>query len=926
MIKKNIKFVIAAIFILLTCVSNLFAQIVTEPIFPFQNGAVTIILDTKNTALNNYTGELYAHTGVRLQGSDTWSYVIGEWGNNDTQPQLRYEGDGIYKLEISPDINTFYNLPFSADVHELAFVFRTSDGTSQTADMFVRVYDESLNVAIHTPLDQSVVQAGTSVEIVTSSINARSMTLYIDDNEVAATTESELSYSYTPELGSHSIKVIATDGLEHVEVVHRLLARDTITVQEIPETWREGINYPNDSAVGLVLYAPYKDFVYVIGDFNDWTPNNDFLMKKAPEGDLWWLEVNGLTPGLEYGFQYYIDAELKIADPYSTQISDPWNDSEIPERNYPNMYEYPEGKTTEIVTVVQTKQDAYQWEVENFDAPNQENLVIYELLVRDFTDERTFNSLIDTLDYIANLGVNAVELMPVNEFEGNISWGYNPSFYFAVDKFYGTKNDFKRLVDECHKRGIAVILDMVLNHSFGSSPMVRMYFEGGKPSALNPWYNREHNFLNPDAHWGYDFNHESEATRKFVDSVNNYWLSVYKVDGFRFDFTKGFTNEIKDNNDPWGSNYDASRVAILKRMADMIWKNHPHAYVTFEHLAENSEEKELADYGIMLWGNMNHNFNEGTMGWVNDGKSDIRGISYQHKNWNEPHLIAYAESHDEERLMYKNLQYGNSNVAVYDLKSEGNALKRMELAAVFLLSVPGPKLIWQFGEFGYDVSINFNGRTGIKPTKWDYLSDWRREYLHDVYASMINLAVNNPIFDAEDYYFDAYGPLKRLKLNAGEDGKAIVIGNWGLTTAAIDPQFYSTGTWYEYFTGEALEVTDINAKITLAPGEYRIYFDSAVDSPDIPVFKTERTGFSDIKIYPNPNNGNFIIELPGMDDANTTIETKLYTINGQLAAQHSYPASEQKQKVRFTKQQVPGIYFMELKSKNLNHLKKVIVK
>src|SRR5690606_13569406 len=105
------------------------------------------------------------------------------------------------------------------------------------------------------------------------------------------------------------------------------------------------------------------------------------------------------------------------------------------------------------------------------------------------------------------------------------------------------------------------------NHSYGQSPLVRMYFENGKPAANNPWYNVDHNFQNTDAHWGYDFNHESPHTKAFVDSVNAFWLTHYKVDGFRFDFTKGFSNTVYGPSD-WGSAYDAARIANLKRMTD----------------------------------------------------------------------------------------------------------------------------------------------------------------------------------------------------------------------------------------------------------------------------------------------------------------------------------------------------------------------
>ena len=167
--------------------------------------------------------------------------------------------------------------------------------------------------------------------------------------------------------------------------------------------------------------------------------------------------------------------------------------------------------------------------------------------IRDFTSEHSFNAAKDKLPYLKQLGINAIELMPVNEFEGNSSWGYNPSFYFAVDKYYGTKNDMRAFVDECHRQGIAVIIDLVLNHSFGQSPFYLLYREAdGTPSADNPWYNQKSNIPNAALQWGYDFNHQSTYTRALVDSVAGFWMKEYKVDGFRYDFTKGFSNTSQD--------------------------------------------------------------------------------------------------------------------------------------------------------------------------------------------------------------------------------------------------------------------------------------------------------------------------------------------------------------------------------------------
>lgn len=444
---------------------------------------------------------------------------------------------------------------------------------------------------------------------------------------------------------------------------------------------------------------------------------------------------------------------------------------------------------------------------------------IYEILIRDFTEQGTIKAVQEKISYLKNLGVNAIELMPFNEFEGNNSWGYNPSFYFATDKAYGTPNDYKAFIDACHSNGIAVIMDMVLNHSYGQSPMVRMYQGSDKnPTADNPWYNK----ISPNSSysWGYDFNHESKYTQAFVDSVCAYWMKEYKVDGFRFDFTKGFTNTKSD-----GWSKDDSRIAILKRMASEIWKRKSDAIVIFEHLTANDEEKILADYGVKLWGNMNYNFNEATMGWGaeagdNGLKGDVSWASYKKREWTKPNLVAYMESHDEERIMFKNNSYGKS-YGDYNVKNLATGLKRTEAAAVILMSLPGPKMIWQFGELGYDEELN-NDRLGEKPPHWEYYDVPARKNLYDVFAKMNKLRNTNTTFYTSDYTIDLANQYKQVLLKSSTES-ICAIANFDVTELTQKVNFGKTGNWQDYFTGNQLNVSDNSIDITLQPGEYRLY-------------------------------------------------------------------------------------------------------
>jgi hypothetical protein len=492
--------------------------------------------------------------------------------------------------------------------------------------------------------------------------------------------------------------------------------------------------------------------------------------------------------------------------------------------------------------------------------------------LRDFIEAHDWQTLTDTLEYFSRLGINAIELMPVNEFEGNESWGYNPSFYFAPDKYYGPGDDLRAFVDSCHGRGIAVIIDMVLNHSYGQSPLVQLYFDDatGKVTPENPWYNVES--PNPVFSWGYDFNHESPLTREFVDRVTRFWLTAYQVDGFRFDFTKGFTNTPGD-----GGAYDGARIEILKRMADKIWEVDPDAYVILEHLAENSEEKVLSDYGMMLWGNLNYNYNEATMGYHENGKSDFSWISYQKRGWSQPHLVGYMESHDEERLMYKNLTYGNSS-AVYDIQELPTALERMELAGVFFFPVPGPKMIWQFGEVGYDYSIDEGCRVCNKPIRWDYMDEEDRWRIYQVWGALIGLKSDEPAFGSADYNLMVSGPCKRIEINH-PDMDVRIVGNFDVNSLAVDPHFDSDGWWYDYFSGDSLLVSGDYGSVNLEPGAYHIYTTKRLEIP--PIFdngpEPEPGAFI---VYPNPVS-DFLILSPAAGEATVS----LYSASGQLVLQ-----------------------------------------
>lgn len=597
---------------------------------------------------------------------------------------------------------------------------------------------------------------------------------------------------------------------------------DSTAYAVIPSGAKDGVNFSNNGTTVLFnLYAPKKKSVFVIGDFNNWTKSSAYQAKPTKDSSRWIVQVNGLDPNTEYAFQYLIDDTLRIADPYTEKILDPDNDKYIPASVYPNLKPYPAGKTTQIVSTFYYNQPSYNWQVANFTRPSTSKLVIYELLVRDFIATHSYKTLTDTLDYIARLGVNVIELMPVNEFEGNDSWGYNSNFMFALDKYYGTKNDYKAFIDACHKRGIAVVMDIVLEDQFGSSPMVRMYADAnGAPTADNPWFytTSRHPYA-----VGYQLDHTSAQVKNYVQNVMQYWVSEYHIDGFRFDQSKAFTPTFSTTDAAW-STYDPLRINILKGYNDYLKSLNSSLYLILEHFANNDEQTVLTNAGMLVWTNLNYNSNQATMGWNTDW--NLSGLFYDGYGYTQPYnMVAYFESHDEERLQFKNGQYGNAS-GNYNVKQLSTGLARDGMAAAFLFSSPGPKMVWQFGERGYDISIDdasTGGRLGAKPPHWEYMGDPNRAALYNIYAKMAHLKTNNDVFNTTSFQYNLGGAFKYIILKGSDGTNVLVVGNFDVAPQSATISLPSSGTWVDNLSSATLNVANNAVSITLQPGEYHLY-------------------------------------------------------------------------------------------------------
>ncbi len=834
---------------------------------------------------------VFMHSGVILSGPSgtSWQHVVGNWGDPNSPGEMTEVATDVWEITITPrDYYAQAGLTNDAVVYRLGMVFREAGpcggfGGNNTSckegkndsnqDIFVNLATSSFAIQITDPSDDPLfVDLNDQVNINIDVSESSDLELFENGISVASSiSATSLNYQYTAlSEGTIRFLAVADNGAEEIKDSTLVIVRTPTVIEDRPAGIIDGINYDpvDDTKVTLSLWAPQKENVIVTGDFNDWQVLAEFQMKK--DGEHFWIELTGLDPGREYGFQYLVDETIWVADPYADKILDP-DDRFISDTKYPGLADYPDQAQRSQwyynrVSVFQTGQAEYTWEVTDFTRPEKEELVIYELLVRDFfaEGEESWQNMIDTLGYFEKLGINAIQLMPVMEFNGNDSWGYNPAFLFAPDKYYGPKNDFKKFVDEAHKKGIAIILDIAINHQDIPGTYVTMYFDSqtGKPSPTSPWFNVDarHPF-----NVFFDFNHESSYTKAYLDTVNHYWINEYNIDGYRFDLSKGFTQRNSGSDVGFWSSYDQSRIDLLKRMADEIWSYDPTSYVILEHFADNSEETNLSNYGMMLWGNMNHVHGELLMSY--EGDSDISWGYYGNRGWNDPHLVTYMESHDEERLVYKAKEFGKQ-IANYDTRDLGISMQRSKALASIFYSIPGPKMLWQFGELGYDISIDENGRTGRKPVKWEYLESNQRASLLSVVSELIRLKTTYPVFNTSDVSITSGSTLhKQIILKhqpftstptGPEEMNAVIIANFDVTEGQLNVNFPHTGTWYDHFGEDDQEVNGTPHSITLEPGEFRVFFDYELDPPDI-VLSSWQGDREHLSLYPNPTNGKILI-------------------------------------------------------------------
>jgi len=865
-----------------------FAQIVTTtPIVVTQNsGIINIIYDaTLGTAgLKDYTGTdgVYAHTGVITNASASssdWKHAP-TWGDNSAKYKMTSLGNNKWNLAITPDMTTYYGLTAGEIVTKMAFVFRngllTKEGKNTGGtDIFVDVFKSGLNVVFTNPTANQTIPLGTALNIQFSASTASNLNLLVNGTSVqTANAATSLSYTYTFATPAN-YTIIAQASLSGVLVADtlQLFVPGSVTSLARPAGVKDGINYIDNTSATLVMYAPGKTNVFLIGDFNNWTQQNSYQLNK--DGDYWWCTITGLTPGQLYGYQYLVDGVLRVSDPYTEMVLDPSNDQYINANStvFPNLKPYPVGKTTGLVATLQTAKPTYAWKMPVFTLPPAQNMVIYELLLRDFTPEKTLAAAITKLDYLKNLGITAIELMPVQEFDGNLSWGYNPNHYFAPDKAYGNEDMYKTFIDECHLRGIAVFLDMVFNQATGQCPFAMLYWDAvnNRPAANNPW-------MNPVAPHPYsvfnDFNHSFSGTKSYFSRVLQYWITEYHIDGYRMDLAKGFTQNVT-SGEPAVSNLDQSRVNNLTDYYNAAKSVKKDVMFILEFLGYgsnsdgNAEENQYASEGIYLWRNVNYSYSQSAMGYQTG--SDFGSMVTNPLQW-----VGYAESHDEERNFYNAKISGLGGMTTDSIAR----VNRVPLNIAFTTLLPGPKMIYEFGEMGYDYSINsLGGRTNEKPSAWGWLNLAHRKAAADASAKIMTLRKMYPTAFTQGTFalniaVADWNSGRRIALTHA-DLNMVVLGNFNASaTINAIPNFPKTGIWYNLLTGEQLNVTNTSMTISLPAGGLLIYTDRIVSLPN---GINNPTVQNSISVFPTETNGLVYITSPY-----EVKRVNVYTLQGSI--------------------------------------------
>ena len=431
-----------------------------------------------------------------------------------------------------------------------------------------------------------------------------------------------------------------------------------------------------DGLTTFRVWAPNAEKVFVIGDFNEW--QEDDLEMELEENGYWSATTDKAEEGMEYKYLIH-NGEMRL------------------QRNDPYAFEVTNSNGNTII-----KSLNFDWDDDDFQIPSWNSLVIYELHVGTFNrknDDKvgTFHDVVEKLPYLKKIGINCIELLPVAEFAGGISWGYNPAHPFAIEQDYGGPEGLAKLINEAHKIGIAVIMDVVYNH-FGPSDVDLWQFDGWSENDKGGiYFYNDHRSTTP---WGDTRpDYGRQEVRQYLRDNALMWIEKYHCDGLRLDATSyirfeggglGEDKAIEEGNQ------------MMREINTELNSKYPHVLTIAEDLKghdfmTDSVESGGIGYGAQWDMNFVHPVRK-TLIDTHDDSRDIQKIvdamtfSY---SGNVFKRVIYTESHDEvangKARVPEEIQPGDSE--------SDFAIKRSLLGIMLTLTAPGIPMLFQGQEF-----------------------------------------------------------------------------------------------------------------------------------------------------------------------------------------------------------------------------------
>ncbi len=500
----------------------------------------------------------------------------------------------------------------------------------------------------------------------------------------------------------------------------------------LPANIRGGVhtNLLEPNTLTFVLYAPHKPYVSLVGDFNGW---NSRANRMVTDGrGVWWTTI--AHPGAtRYGYYVAIDEQshVWVADPYAQQMA--W------EEDGPWAYLPAAGQ-------------AYPWTDQQWQIPRLRDLTIYELCVRDFAGYwqanrphmGTFADLNGYVDYFAELGINAVELMPIQAFPGHSSWGYNPVFYFAPAQSYGTPDELKAFVNACHRRGIAVILDVAFNHAWGDHPYYQYYppMYGPKGEWLENWNPFFHQTPNAINSWGgLDWDHFKQETTHYFQDIVRFWLTEYHIDGFRFDWVGGVDYDSRNPHNPGFDPYHGIQAICWAART-----TRPDCILIAEHWPLEGTHPEKTTAKLIRTTEMDASWNGAfhhtlddilNQRWAWEKQDIFRAIGgFREAGYaTAAENINYTCSHDEVRPEHEIIYYSQQNIERPPGMSVSElARAKSLLGLVTLFAAPGVPMLYAGQEFAEDAPRTID----FQPLHWAKL----QTQIHGDYLEIVKRLIN----------------------------------------------------------------------------------------------------------------------------------------------------------------------------------------